>query len=238
MKVWDCVQKTLLLYQSKSTIYHMKRLLLSLLLVLMLSFMKAFALQTPLTFYRLGIRDGLSNSQINSVFKDSKGYIWFGTASGLDRFDGFRFSNFFHKAEDKTSLLNDVVNEIQEDAASDLWVSTGSGYCRFIRKQGVFDIQLQAWMQARGMKGVPYYMKIDKQKNMWLGVRKHGVYYYDIRKKKAFLFSSQDKGRRVIQESVVTDIAEDNGCAVLIYDDGTLVKADGVNTAWFGWIKR
>ena len=228
MKVWDCVQKTLLLYQSKSTIYHMKRLLLSLLLVLMLSFMKAFALQTPLTFYRLGIRDGLSNSQINSVFKDSKGYIWFGTASGLDRFDGFRFSNFFHKAEDKTSLLNDVVNEIQEDAASDLWVSTGSGYCRFIRKQGVFDIQLQAWMQARGMKGVPYYMKIDKQKNMWLGVRKHGVYYYDIRKKKAFLFSSQDKGRRVIQESVVTDIAEDNGCAVLIYDDGTLVKADGM----------
>ena len=92
MKVWDCVQKTLLLYQSKSTIYHMKRLLLSLLLLLMLSFMKAFALQTPLTFYRLGIRDGLSNSQINSVFKDSKGYIWFGTASGLDRFDGFRFS--------------------------------------------------------------------------------------------------------------------------------------------------
>lgn len=228
MKVWDCVQKTLLLYQSKSTIYHMKRLLLSLLLLLMLSFMKAFALQTPLTFYRLGIRDGLSNSQINSVFKDSKGYIWFGTASGLDRFDGFRFSNFFHKAEDKTSLLNDVVNEIQEDAAADLWVSTGSGYCRFIRKQGVFDIQLQAWMQARGMKGVPYYMKIDKQKNMWLGVRKHGVYYYDIRKKKAFLFSLQDKGRRVIQESVVTDIAEDNGCAVLIYDDGTLVKADGV----------
>ena len=118
--------------------------------------MKAFALQTPLTFYRLGIRDGLSNSQINSVFKDSKGYIWFGTASGLDRFDGFRFSNFFHKAEDKTSLLNDVVNEIQEDAAADLWVSTGSGYCRFIRKQGVFDIQLQVWMQARGMKGVPY----------------------------------------------------------------------------------
>ena len=149
MKVWDCVQKTLLLYQSKSTIYHMKRLLLSLLLVLMLSFMKAFALQTPLTFYRLGIRDGLSNSQINSVFKDSKGYIWFGTASGLDRFDGFRFSNFFHKAEDKTSLLNDVVNEIQEDAASDLWVSTGSGYCRFIRKQGVFERFYQALHEGK-----------------------------------------------------------------------------------------
>lgn len=205
----------------------MKRLSLFIFLFLKLSLCQALPAHSSLTFYRLGIHDGLSNNQVNSVFKDSKGYIWLGTQSGLDRFDGFRFSNFFSKTGDKSALLNDVVNDIQEDIETNLWLKTSAGYCRFNRDKGDFDTQLSSWMRARGMKGVPYFVKIDRQKNMWLAVRKQGIYYYDVRKGTAFLFSQQGKGRNVIRETVVTDVAEDNGCAVLVFDNGTLVKADG-----------
>ena len=39
-------------------------------------------------FRRLDTRDGLSNSQINYLFQDSKGVIWMGTSYGLNRYDG------------------------------------------------------------------------------------------------------------------------------------------------------
>ena len=133
----------------------MKRLLLFIFLLLKLSLCQALPAHSSLTFYRLGIHDGLSNNQVNSVFKDSKGYIWLGTQSGLDRFDGFRFSNFFSKTGDKSALLNDVVNDIQEDIETNLWLKTSAGYCRFNRDKGNFDTQLSSWMRARGMKGVP-----------------------------------------------------------------------------------
>ena len=87
----------------------MKRLFLFVLLLLKWSLCPALPAQNALMFHRLGIREGLSNGQVNSVLEDSKGYIWLGTQSGLDRFDGFRFSNYFNKAGDERSLPNNVV---------------------------------------------------------------------------------------------------------------------------------
>lgn len=72
----------------------MKRLLI--VLVILISNISCFNLkaQNNVSFHRIGTREGLSNSQVNCVFKDSKGYIWFGTQSGLDRFDGFQIQEF------------------------------------------------------------------------------------------------------------------------------------------------
>ena len=55
-------------------------------------------------FNRLTNRNGLSNSQVNAIFKDQKGYVWFGTQSGLDRFDGFRMKAFLYVDGNPNSL--------------------------------------------------------------------------------------------------------------------------------------
>ena len=108
----------------------MKRLFLFVLLLLEWSLCPALPAQNALMFHRLGIREGLSNGQVNSIFEDSKGYIWLGTQSGLDRFDGFRFSNYFNKVGDERSLPNNVVDNVQEDIETNLWLHTAAGYCR------------------------------------------------------------------------------------------------------------
>ena len=205
----------------------MKRLFLFVLLLLKWSLCPALPAQNALMFHRLGIREGLSNGQVNSVFEDSKGYIWLGTQSGLDRFDGFRFSNYFNKAGDERSLPNNVVDNVQEDIETNLWLHTAAGYCRFIRSESRFDSHLNQWMASKGMQGTPYYVKIDGRKNMWIAVHGHRVYYYNVRNKTAILFSLQGKGGRKLPKGTVSDMADDKDCVFMVYADGTIVKADG-----------
>src|SRR5712691_4299111 len=48
--------------------------------------------QSPVKHY--SVEDGLAHSVVGAVYQDSKGFIWFGTADGLSRFDGYRFTNY------------------------------------------------------------------------------------------------------------------------------------------------
>ena len=57
----------------------------------------------------------MSNACIHCMFRDRQGFIWFGTTSGLERFDGYRFKTFHSRTSDPESLLDDGVDEIHED---------------------------------------------------------------------------------------------------------------------------
>ena len=72
-------------------------------------------------FRRLDTRDGLSNSAINYLFQDSKGYIWIGTSYGLNRYDGYRFRTYYSDPNDTTTLRNNYVDCVWEDANGKLW---------------------------------------------------------------------------------------------------------------------
>ena len=48
-------------------------------------------------FERITTTNGLSNNQINDVFQDKQGYIWVGTLSGLNRYDGYNVKSFYHE---------------------------------------------------------------------------------------------------------------------------------------------
>lgn len=83
-----------------------KRLRIFLIIVWMiLQNMPVCALLQDMQFHTLESRDGLSNSQINDILKDHNGFMWFATQSGLDRYDGFRFKNFFLTATTKVLFL-------------------------------------------------------------------------------------------------------------------------------------
>ena len=59
--------------------------------------------------------EGLSCSQIESLMQDSKGYIWFGTNDGLDRYNGYEFKHYKFDKYDKNSLPNNYIVDIIED---------------------------------------------------------------------------------------------------------------------------
>ena len=86
-------------------------------------------------FRTIGLRQGLSNSQVGCFLKDSRGYVWFGTLSGLDRFDGFRFKNFY-STSDTLSLLSDYITRLEEDVnGDDGWLLSLSSRNRVVRQE-------------------------------------------------------------------------------------------------------
>ena len=92
-----------------------KQLLTLLLLVCSLGMDAGNPLIPDMKFRRLDTRDGLSNSQINYIFQDSKGFVWIATSYGLNRYDGYRFRTYYSDATDSTTLRNNYVDYIWED---------------------------------------------------------------------------------------------------------------------------
>ena len=78
-------------------------------------------------FSKLDIRDGLSNNHVNAIYKDHRGFLWFGTTTGLTRYDGYTCKVFLHNDQDSTSLTDDNVNRIFDGPEDKLWISTSNG---------------------------------------------------------------------------------------------------------------
>jgi PAS domain S-box-containing protein len=82
-------------------------------------------------FKYITVEDGLSQGSINCIFQDSRGFLWFGTKQGLNKYDGFNIDIFDHDPFDPSSLSNNNVSCVTEDKNGDLWVGTSAGLNKF-----------------------------------------------------------------------------------------------------------
>ena len=206
----------------------LKGILVMLLLAMKLLPCNAIGAYGAVDFTRLTNRNGLSNSQVNAIFKDQQGYVWFGTQSGLDRFDGFRMKAFLYDDGNPNSIPNNSVDEIQQAIDGSLWIHTGVGYCIYQYDKERFDRKPEEWLKTIGVDGPPYKLLIDSKKNMWMSVYGQGIYFVDVKHLTAFLFPfSKKKSRSSLPEYQVSCIREDNGQAVVTFDNGIICKLDG-----------
>ena len=81
-------------------------------------------------FKNITIEDGLSQSTVETIYQDSKGYIWIGTDDGLNRYNGYEFKHYKHDKYDKNSIANNYIVDIIEDKNGYIWVSTIGGLSR------------------------------------------------------------------------------------------------------------
>ena len=118
---------------------NMKKLITLCLLAVSLSVTAQTSLIPDMKFRRLDTPEGLSSSQINYIFQDSRGFVWICTPYGLNRYDGYRMKTFFSNPRDTTSMRDSYCDRIYEAADGKLWMRQGMGYCVYDPATETFD---------------------------------------------------------------------------------------------------
>jgi signal transduction histidine kinase/ligand-binding sensor domain-containing protein len=117
---------------------------------------------------RYSTDQGLSHDLVKCIAKDRRGFMWFGTEMGLNRFDGRRFEVFRHARNDEGSLPGDRVFGIVEDNHGRLWVATNGGICRRDERTGRFRRQFEP---ASGQEVISLTatsdLAIDRRDGIW-----------------------------------------------------------------------
>lgn len=210
------------------TLNLLRRALMVLGFVLLLQPLQMRAALQNIEFTSLNNRDGLSNSQVNAILKDKTGYVWFGTQSGLNRFDGFRMKTFLYSATNQTSLANNYVDELQEDNEGKIWVHTSVGYCVYDPTTEQFDRKPEVWLKTINVEGVPQRLLVDSQKNMWIQVWGKGLYYYNVKNETTYLFKYVKKPKSgCLMDGDISSLKDVDGKLLVTYGDGMLCLLDG-----------
>ena len=105
-----------------------KIMVLLLLNIIILRFVtnECYANLDDLSFNNMNIEQGISQATIETMFQDSKGYIWLGTNDGLNRYNGYEYK-IYNYEEDQNSISHNGITDITEDDYGKIWVSTVQG---------------------------------------------------------------------------------------------------------------
>ncbi len=136
--------------------------------------------QNDLLFHHLRVQDGLSQATNWFTFKDSRGFVWISSLSGLNRFDGTHVKLYTPDISDPSSLLGEnIQSNFYEDKDSNIWFSTSDGINKYNWDQECFDhYQLT---DSAGTPKIGYYIfYLDTFQNIWFLQDGIDLYTYSI----------------------------------------------------------
>ncbi|HLO29721.1 MAG TPA: two-component regulator propeller domain-containing protein [Anaerolineales bacterium] len=124
-----------------------------------------------LRFEHIGIEQGLSQSSVQIVFQDSRGFLWFGTQDGLNRYDGYAFKIYKPDPDVPASLSDRWITSIVEDKDGYLWIGTRLGGLNYYdphTDQFTHFMHDNKDSSSLGDNHVNVLYK-DKDNNLWIG---------------------------------------------------------------------
>ncbi|MCP5048519.1 MAG: response regulator [bacterium] len=80
-----------------------------------------------ITFRHLSMEDGLSQGTVRDIIQDRRGFMWFGTQNGLNRYDGYEFTVYKYSPGEPGSLSNNFIHSLCEDRRGMIWIGTKNG---------------------------------------------------------------------------------------------------------------
>lgn len=191
-----------------------------------------------LKFNHLGSDQGLSQAVINSIFQDHKGFMWFATQEGLNKYDGYSFTVFKHDPNDSNSLSNSFVNTVYQDKEDRIWIgSNGGGLDAFSESNGRYKHYANDPKKPSSLSNnIVRVIHEDKDGMLWVGTD-NGLNLLDPKTGKFTRFMHSDSDPFSLGGNQVYDIFEDKSGLLWMatYEGGlnTFDKNTGKFTSYF-----
>ncbi|BAU56290.1 hybrid sensor histidine kinase/response regulator [Mucilaginibacter gotjawali] len=175
-------------------------------------------------FSSLTVNDGLSQNDVKFIIKDRKGYMWFATDDGLNKYDGYSFTVYRHQPGDKHSLPSNNIVVVFEDSANNIWVGTsGGGVSLYDRQTDSFtNFQSNKEDTATLSSGDINTIFQDSKNNIWIGTYSGlNLFNQKTRKFRRFFYV---KNKDYIAGHHIYSIAEGNSGDLWLGTGGGLVQ--------------
>ena len=180
-------------------------------------------------FSHVDVNGGLSHNQIKCFLKDSKGFMWFGTISGLNRFDGYTIKVFRNIPSDPASINNSDINSLFEDPDGKIWVSTWTGVDVYDPETETFNHNPNTYLRKLLIPdGTISAIKKDRKGNYWFIHASQGLFRYSLSDKKTIALYYNPLDTASLASNQISSIAEDQqGNIWILHKNGVFEKLDG-----------
>lgn len=125
------------MYNVQHTLIMIKKVI-----ALLILFIVGFALQSQSQlqrrYFSYNVENGLAQNSVWHVFQDHKGFLWFGTADGINRFDGNEMHHYKKKPNDSTSIYGITFFQFIELSNKELWITHDKGISAYNRIKNNF----------------------------------------------------------------------------------------------------
>lgn len=163
-----------------------------------------------LKFNHITTRDGLSQNTVACIFQDSRGFMWFGTEGGLDKYDGRSFTNYHYNPSDTSSLLGNYFSNIVEDSIGNLWIGSERGLNMFDRSHNNFIRYEHDANDPSGLSGTSVLSIFeDREGNLWVGSSGGDFSRFDPYNKNFVRFPHNESGSGSLSKNICS-IYEDS----------------------------
>lgn len=208
---------------------------------------------SQLRFSVLDIKDGLSQNTVRNIFQDSRGFMWFCTDEGLNRYDGYGFTKFEKKINDKNSLISNFTSTIVESSPGIFWIGTEKGLSVYFYERDIYlnldnpvqikrlnvEDSLTVWLQTQFSLYKIRLILSDKKKNKYtfnlepMNAYREVVCKYD---ENHFLLTGRDNNLYTydINTKLIKQIVHSNFWSKLVQQKINIIKEDRYGNFWVG----
>ena len=163
-----------------------------------------------LAFNAYTSKNGLSNSHINAINQDSKGYIWIATNDGLNRFDGLNFEVFYSLPDDENTLSSSTVYDIANGKNGIVWFATFKGLCSFDYKTNKFT-RYEIPKQMSAVYPLPIRKIINNDSILWLASSGAGLIKMNTKNNSYTFYRHTENTNSICSDHMLTIETDNKG---------------------------